>query len=57
MSVLPACRYVYYTCAWFRQRPEEVVESPGTEATDHSELWVLGLEAGPSARAASALGH
>ena len=37
MSVLPAFRYVYYMCAWCRQRPEEVVESSGTEGTDHSE--------------------
>lgn len=47
MSILPACLYVHYLCAWCLQRPKEVVGSPGTGVTDDSVqlygFWELNL--------------
>lgn len=31
ISVLPPCVYVYHVCAWYLQRSEEDIKSPGTE--------------------------
>lgn len=33
-GVLPMCKYVHFVYAWFLQRPEESLGSPGTGITD-----------------------
>lgn len=47
MIVLPACMHVYHVCAWYLQRPEEGVRSPGTEVIDSCKppcgCWELSL--------------
>lgn len=45
MSVLLTCMYVLYMFAFYPQRPEDGIKSPGTEIVDDCEsLWVLGIE-------------
>jgi hypothetical protein len=43
LSVLPACMYVYYVCAWCPQRSEESIGSPGTGIIDGWELPSIGV--------------
>ena len=55
LSVLPACVYVYHVSAWYLQKSEEGIKSPGTGVTDSCKpcgCWEPNVS---SARAASAL--
>ena len=45
LRVLPACMYVHHMHAWYLQRSEEVLKSPGTEAAM--------LELGPKPRSSA----
>lgn len=56
MNILLTCMYVLYMFAFYPQRPEDGIKSPGTEIVDDCEsLWVLGIESRFFVRATSAL--